>query len=549
MDKLTGAQLTVQCLIEQKVQHVLGIPGAKIDRVYNELLDKGPNLIVCRHEQNAAFIAAAMGRLTGRPGVVLVTSGPGTSNLATGLITATTEGDPVVAIGGAVSRSDDAKRTHQSMQAVALLKPVTKYSIQAETADSVPEILNNAFRIAASPRKGGCFVALPMDVQAEQSTMRPLAVQPVPPGAANSGNIQIAAKLLEEARSPVILLGLCASEPRTTAAIRQLLRTTEFPVVGTYQAAGVISRELLPCFAGRVGLFRNQPGDVLLSKADVILSIGYDGVEYDPHLWNAAGRARIIHLSEVAPDIDNYYRPEIELLGGLPETVLQLAALLPPRKIAESLEALPVIQQFAHGLVAEPATSKTLVHPVTFVQKLRKLIGDDVTVTCDMGSHYIYMVRYFLSFEPRRLLVSNGQQTLGVGLTWGIGACLVNPHEKVVSISGDGGFLFSAMELETAVRLKANLVHFVWVDHQYNMVAFQEQLKYGRTSGVDFGPIDIVKHAESYGAVGLRVNHPGELEAIMMKALAIAGPVIVEVPIDYSGSIELGKTLKPEIFH
>src|ERR1700754_663699 len=167
MEKMTGAALTVQCLKQQGVRQILGIPGAKIDRVYDELAGDGPQLIVCRHEQNAAFIAAAIGRITGQPGVVLVTSGPGTSNLATGLITATTEGDPVVAIGGAVARNQDAKRTHQSMQAIALMKPVTKYAVQAESAESVPEILNNAFRIAGAPRKGAAFVGLPMDVQVE----------------------------------------------------------------------------------------------------------------------------------------------------------------------------------------------------------------------------------------------------------------------------------------------------------------------------------------------------------------------------------------------
>ena len=166
-----------------------------------------------------------------------------------------------------------------------------------------------------------------------------------------------------------------------------------------------------------------------------------------------------------------------------------------------------------------------------------------------MGSNYIWMVRHFLSFEPRRLLVSNGQQTLGVGLPWGIGACLVNPGEKVVSISGDGGFLFSAMELETAVRLKLNLVHFVWKDGTYNMVAFQEQLKYGRTSGTEFGPIDTVKHAESYGALGLKVTSAQDLESVMKKALAAVGPVVVEIPIDYSENVDIAKALQPGIFH
>jgi acetolactate synthase I/II/III large subunit len=549
MKNLSGAALTVQCLKQEKVRHILGVPGAKIDRVFNELLDGGPELIVCRHEQNAAFIAAAIGRLTGRPGVCLVTSGPGTSNLATGLITATTEGDPVVAIAGAVGRNEEAKRTHQSMQAVALMKPVTKYSVQAESAESIPEILSNAFRIASSPRKGAAFVGLPMDVQAETTTARPLVLPQGRSGAANGADIQKAAKRLASARLPVILVGVCAAEPAATAAIRKLLAVTPFPVVGTFQAAGVIPRELLPCFAGRVGLFRNQPGDILLAKADVILTIGYDPVEYDPHFWNPDNNAAIIHLSEVLAEIDNHYQPEIELLGNLVDSITLLGSYLKPKRMEDYPDALPIIKSFENNRQAQPKLSRNIIHPLHFIRTLRRLIGDDVTIACDMGSHYIWMVRNFLSFEPHRLLVSNGQQTLGVGLTWGIGACLVNPHEKVVSISGDGGFLFSAMELETAVRLKANLVHFVWKDGTYNMVAFQEQLKYGRVSGVNFGPVDTVKHAESYGAVGIRVNSPDELEAVMKKALETPGPVVVEIPIDYSENLEIGKTLHPDLFH
>src|ERR1700754_3332432 len=211
MEKMTGAALTVQCLKQQGVKQILGIPGAKIDRVYDQLVGDGPQLIVCRHEQNAAFIAAAIGRITGQPGVVLVTSGPGTTNLATGLVTATTEGDPVVAIAGAVSRSDNAKRTHQSMQAVALLKPITKYSVEAESADSIPEILNNAFRISASPRKGASFVALPMDVQAETTSAKPMAIPPPLSGPAADDDIQRAAKALNDAKFPVIFLGVCSS--------------------------------------------------------------------------------------------------------------------------------------------------------------------------------------------------------------------------------------------------------------------------------------------------------------------------------------------------
>ncbi|MGI2747670.1 acetolactate synthase AlsS [Bacillus cytotoxicus] len=544
--KTKGADLVVDCLMQQGVKYVFGIPGAKIDAVFDVLQERGPELVVCRHEQNAAFMAAAVGRLTGNPGVCLVTSGPGTSNLATGLVTANAESDPVVALAGAVPRTDRLKRTHQSMDNAALFEPITKYSVEVEHPDNVPEAITNAFRNATSTHPGATLVSLPQDVMTAETSVSCISALSKPQlGIAPIHQIEAVVEKIKAAKLPVILLGMRASTNAVTKAVRELIAGTELPVVETYQAAGAISRELEDHFFGRVGLFRNQPGDILLEKADLVVSIGYDPIEYDPKFWNQLGDRIIIHLDDHQADIDHDYQPELELVGDIALTVNSIAQKL-PKLVLETKSILNCLRAKLSKQAELPKRdSQGLTHPLQVIRTLRALIDDETTVTCDVGSHYIWMARCFRSYEPRRLLFSNGMQTLGVALPWAIAATLVEPGKKVVSVSGDGGFLFSAMELETAVRLNAPIVHLVWRDGTYDMVAFQQMMKYGRTSATEFGDVDIVKYAESFGATGLRVNEPEELESVLKEALKAEGPVVVDIPIDYRDNLKLSEKLLP----
>jgi acetolactate synthase-1/2/3 large subunit len=474
---------------------------------------------------------------------VLVTSGPGTSNLATGLVTATTEGDPVVALAGAVTRAIRLKRAHQSMDAVGMLQPCTKFAGEVSTPENLPEVITHAFRVAAAAPQGATAVVMPQDVLMAQSSAPVLAALPAPKrlNAASPQLIEEAAAALAGARFPVILAGARAGAPEPARAIRDLIAGTDLPVVETYQAAGIISRELESHYFGRVGLWRNQPGDVLLAEADVVLTIGYDPVEYDANIWNKRNTAKIIHLDDVLSEVDHYYQPAIELFGDIAATVDAVKVALPGQ--TAGAEAKAILDRERDRLEQQsvpPADAdEDRMHPLRLIRELRALIDDDTTVACDVGSHYIWMARNFRSYEPRKLLFSNGQQTLGVALPWGIVASLLNPGKKAVSVSGEGGFLFSAMELETAVRVGANLVHIVWRDDSFDMVGFQQEAKYGRRTATDFAPVDHVKHAESYGATGFRVNHPDEFTPVMKQALDAPGVVVVEVPIDYRHNIGL----------
>ncbi len=550
-EKNRGAELVVDCLVEQGVTHVFGIPGAKIDAVFDALKDKGPELVLCRHEQNAAFMAAAVGRLTGKPGVCLVTSGPGASNLATGLLTANTEGDPVVALAGNVIRADRLKRTHQSLDNAALFQPITKYSVEVQETGNIPEAVTNAFRAASAGQAGAAFVSFPQDVVNEITNVKNVRSVPAPKqGPAPEEAVSAAIAKIQTAKLPVLLVGMKGGRPEAVKQIRKLLAKTKLPFVETYQGAGTLSRELEDQYFGRIGLFRNQPGDLLLEQADVVLTIGYDPIEYDPKFWNVNGDRAIIHLDEIQADIDHAYQPELELLGDIPATVKQIEHDAVSFDMgSREKEVLSELKQMLSDSEKAPSDHKSdRVHPLQIVQELRNAIDDDVTVTCDIGSHAIWMSRYFRAYEPLKLLISNGMQTLGVALPWAIAATLVNPGEKVVSVSGDGGFLFSAMELETAVRLKAPIVHLVWNDSTYDMVAFQQMKKYNRTSCVDFGNIDIVKYAESFGATGLRVESPEQLADVLQKGLNTEGPVIIDIPVDYSDNVHLSSDMLPKQF-
>jgi acetolactate synthase-1/2/3 large subunit len=537
-----AADRVVEALTAYGVKWVFGVPGAKIDPVYDALVDGGPEIIVCRHEQNAAFMAAAVGRLTGKPGVVLVTSGPGTSNIATGLLTATTEGDPMVALCGAVPRADRLKRTHQSMDAVGMLSAVSKSAGEVNVADNVPEAISNAFRQATQEPKGAASVVLPYDVLGDLTSVSMTTPHWVPRlGAAPSESVLEAAAILQDAQFPVILAGARSGSDRATAALHRLLEVAALPVVETFQAAGVISHELEEHYLGRVGLFRNQPGDVLLHKADVILAIGYDFVEYEPSKWNKDRSHRIIHLDELAADVDDYYRPALELRGDVADTLDALSNHIDGLSL--TAQATAVVSAQRERLTAADHTTwdgdeSEGVHPAALTLKMRELLPDNTTVLCDIGSHYIYMARHFRTYHPRTLLFSNGQQTLGVALPWAIAATLVRPGTPVLSVSGDGGFLFSSMELETAVRLGSTFTHVIFNDGTYDMVAFQQMGKYGRSSGVQLGSYDAVGYAESFGAHGYRVTHLDDFAAVLEKAMAEPGPSIIDVRVDYRNNAD-----------
>ena len=551
-EKLHGADVVIDSLRKHGVNLVFGIPGAKIDRLFEGLdgqdSEDAPKLIVTRHEQNAAFMAQAYGRLTGKTGVAITTSGPGVGNLATGIMTANAEGDPMLAIGGQVQRKDLHRATHQSTPSTEIMAPITQYSAEIQDPNNISEIMANAFEASQDARKGAAFVSLPQDVDDAEVTEKPLPIYETPKmGPADPNDLQKLVELIKNSKMPVILVGQRGADEEITTALRKLLGDYSLPVVETYQAAGVVSRDLeQQSYFGRIGLFRNQVGDQLLQQSDLVIAVGYDPIEYEPRNWNKEGNLRIVNLDTLPAQIDNHYTPIMQLVGNIAISLTELDKLLKGYEypVAATEQLAKYKQELDQDKKIQVPASNDASHPLAVVHAIQENVTDDMHVALDVGSHYIWMARHFRCYQPRHLLISNGMQTLGVGLPWAMVAAMLYPEHKSVAVCGDGGFLFSGAELATAVQHHLNVVTIVWNDGgHYDMVKFQEEMKYSQAAGVKFGNVDIVKYAESFGATGLRVNEPADLTKVISQAFNIDGPVVVDVPVDYSNNKELAANL------
>ena len=543
--KLHGADIVIDSLRKHGVNLVFGIPGAKIDRLFEGLdgqdSEDAPKLIVTRHEQNAAFMAQAYGRLTGKTGVAIATSGPGVGNLATGIMTANAEGDPMLAIGGQVQRKDLHRATHQSTPSTEIMAPITQYSAEIQDPNNISEIMANAFEASQDARKGAAFVSLPQDVDDAEVTEKPLPIYETPKmGPADPNDLQKLVELIKNSKMPVILVGQRGADEKITTALRKLLSDYSLPVVETYQAAGVVSRDLeQQSYFGRIGLFRNQVGDQLLQQSDLVITVGYDPIEYEPQNWNKEGNLRIVNLDTLPAQIDNHFTPIMQLVGNIATSLTELDKLLKGYEypVAATEQLAKYKQELDQDKKIQIPASDDASHPLAVVHAIQENVTDDMHVALDVGSHYIWMARHFRCYQPRHLLISNGMQTLGVGLPWAMVAAMLYPEHKSVAVCGDGGFLFSGAELATAVQYHLNVVTIVWNDGgYYDMVKFQEEMKYPQAAGVKFGNVDIVKYAESFGATGLRVNEPADLTKVISQAFNIDGPVVVDVPVDYSNN-------------
>jgi acetolactate synthase I/II/III large subunit len=540
----TGARLLVRCLEEQGVPFVFGIPGGAVSAILEALADGGPRFVTVRHETAGAFMAQAYGRCTGKPGVVLTTSGPGLINAVCGVATAQADRDPVVAITGQVPRAMRFKAYHQYLDTVGLFAPITKWSVGIDDPAMIPEVLANAFRVAARPRPGAVHVSVPSDVSRAAAAGDPLpALDPAPGGLPPDEDLGRAAGLLRSASRPALLLGVAAGGAAATAAIRRLLGKTALPVACTFEGNGVVPRDLLDHFVGRVGYAHNQPADRLLREADVVACVGYDLIEYDPTEWLGPETA-VIHLDEIPATIDRAYRPAVELVGDLGRTIDALAERLGQFAADEAELIREARQQIRDEQARGASLGGSPVHPLRILHDLGQVIGDDVTVACDVGAHQIWTARYFFRFAPRRLLFSMGHQTMGVGLPWAIGAALARPGEPAVSISGDGSFLMTCMELETAVRLKLPTVHLVWRDGSYNLVGLLALRDYGREVGTHFGPTDFVALAGSFGAAGFRVSDADEFRPTLERALTLKTPAVIEIAVDYRENLPLVQPMR-----
>ncbi len=474
----------------------------------------------------------------------VATSGPGVTNLVTGLVTATSEGDPVLAIGGEVPVHERLKKTHQSLDAISLMKPVTKYSAEVVTANQLGEIMGNAIRAAESGRPGAAFISLPKDIGLADFTgdITHNWGKKLTQGGGAQSEIDVAAALINTSRRPMILLGMQASQTNIAPMLKNFLAKTKIPYTATFQGPGKWAQPAdIETFVGRVGLFRNQPADHLLDQSDCIITIGYDHIEYDPSIWNQSNKRNLIVVDVIPADQDNDFVPTAEIVGDIGIILDELVDKLSPQIDNE------FSNEVANALVLNKRTvsegvqfNGSPVHPLRVIYELQKIITPDTHIALDVGSHYIWMNRYYGAEYARQVLVSNGQQTLGVALPWAIAMSLMFPDKRIISVSGDGGFLFSAMELETAKRLGVKFIHIIWDSASYDMVSFQEAAHYdGDTAGVQLGHYDVESYAKTFGCQGYNVKSADEIASVFQKAISCDVPVLINIPIDYSQNMRL----------
>jgi acetolactate synthase-1/2/3 large subunit len=553
---MNGAQALVRMLENHGVTHVFGIPGARVESLFEALQDSPIQLVVCRHEQNAAFMAQAMGRLTGRVGVCLVTSGPGVTNLVTGLMAATTEGDPVLAIGGELPIDDRRKHTRQAVDGVSVLRSATKFAAEARTIDVLPEVFGNAVRSAVTGRPGAVFLGLPMDVAVADFPDEPASAwgRPVALGGPALRELHQAAATINTSRRPLVLMGLQSSQQSSAMAVQRFLALTGLPYAATYQGAGDwASPEGKGQYVGRVGLFTNQPAMRLLDAADCLITIGFDPIEFTPALWNEGNPRSIVAIDVEPAAQDQAFLPVAELIGDLE---VSLSALTPMLRPASDAVFLRSADDDAAELADQAATGSDRegfpLHPLRVIHELRQVVTPETTLALDVGTCSFWINRYFPALRARQLMVSNGLRAMGVALPWAMAANLARPGQSVISISGDSAFLFSSMELDTARRLGSRFVHLIWNNSACHLDLFPPAGPEGsgeRTVSGSLETLDVEAYAAAFGFQGYRITAADQLGPALRDALKADRPVLIDIPIDASDNAHLLQQVHQDLFH
>jgi acetolactate synthase-1/2/3 large subunit len=476
----------------------------------------------------------------------MATLGPGATNLITGVADAFLDRAPMVAITGQVGSDKLHKEAHQFVDVVEMLRPVTKWNQRVERIDAIPEIVRKAFRIAELEKPGPTHIEIPenraqMPPESGERT-RPLQRQltyfPEPTDQA----IRHAADLLGESRRALILAGNGVLRRRAAPELRALADRLHIPTAMTFMGKGAIDdRDHLSLFT--VGL---QARDHVLAGfelADLIISVGYDPVEYAPRTWNPAGDKRILHIDTQPAEVDASYRPEVELVGDIDGSLRRLLAAVGDGNQSEEERHVELRERILGELNAFGADDGWPIKPQKAIADLRRALAPDDLVISDVGAHKVWIARLYPTYQPNTVVISNGFAAMGISVPGAIAAKLVHPDRKVVALCGDGAFLMNSQELETAVRVGANITVVVWRDDGYGLIDWKQRTEFGRPFGVEFGNPDLVRYAESFGIAGFRPASSADLYPTLMRALATDGPSLVDVPIDYAENLRLTERL------
>lgn len=533
------ATLLVDLFESYGVEYVFCVPGASIDAITTALLGRKPKLILCRQESGAGNMAVAYAKKTGKPGVVIVTAGPGATNLVTAAATATLEHAPLIAISGQMDSKTTFKPSHQIINAEDLFLPVTKYSKEVTNSATVTGVWDLAYQKATTGEHGAVHLAFASDLLAQAiATPATNPLLNVAKSQAMPESVVAVAKKIEEAKFPVLIIGGDAASIAIADSLEQFICKTKIAAVCTFEGGGVIKPAHLEHFMGRIGVFQNQPCNQLMEQADLIICLGYNIAELDPIKWNAQNRS-VIHVAEYLPIVADGYRPDYQLLGDIATNISQLCSQVDYQISSEYINMKHSIRQQLTTRLTDYQEKANLVHPLYVIKCLQEVITVDDSLISDVGSHQYWLSEYFVSHTPRQYINSMGFQTLGVSLAFAAGAAFSQHGSgKVYSVSGDGGVLMCIMELATAVEYQLPIIHLVWKDHSYNLVAIQEDHKYHETSAVQFTHnIDFVQMAQSFGAHGISVTKSEELMPAIEYAQTLTGPVVIDILIDYADNL------------
>ncbi|MGH3322320.1 MAG: acetolactate synthase large subunit [Streptosporangiaceae bacterium] len=543
---MRAADLLVRCLESEGVRYVFGIPGEETLDLNEALEASSVTFVPVRHEQGGAYIADVVGRLTGRAGVALATLGPGATNLVTGVADAYLDRAPLVALTGQADLARMHKESHQYVDVLSLLRPVTKWNARMSEPGIVAETVRKAFDVAEQEKPGATHLELPEDVMAApvpEELAAPLPrSEPVRPEPSARALLR-AADLIRGGGKVVALAGNGAVRGRAAGALREFSRATGIPVAETFMGKGLLAADA-PGALGATGL---QAGDYQMAgfdEADVVVAIGYDLVEQSPKQWNPRRDKTIVCVDTLPAEVDAYFMPAIELVGDIYHILARLAEEC---RDGASPGGSPRLREATLGLLERcRGDDRFPMCPPRLLAEIRDELGRHDVVISDVGLHKLWIGRMFPAYEPNTTLIANGLAGMGFAVPAGIAAKLVRPRAKVVSVSGDGGFLINAQELETAKRLGTAFVNVIWENAQYGSIVWKQDRRFGRHFGTDFTNPDFVRLAEAFGLPAWRVQGPEEFAPSLRRALAQDLPSVLVVPVDYSLDVAIVDELGPE---
>ncbi len=541
---MKASDLFVKCLENEDVEYIFGLPGEENSDFCISLLDSKIKFILVRHEQSAAFMADVYGRITPKVGVCLATLGPGATNLTTGIANANMDRSRVLAITGQTDSNLLHKESHQNMDAITLFKPITKWNWSIRNTDNIPEIVRRAFKISLEEKSGATHIELPQDVAKRQSEIKPLKNKQLIRSKPHSTLVKNAAKLILDSKKPLILVGNGCIREDASVPIRLFAEKTGICSMNTFMAKGVIS-DRSERHLQTIGIKQADHSLIAMKDADLVIAIGYDLVEYSPKNWNSDLKKKIIHIDFTPAEVDTYYPPEVEIDADVQYTIEAILEELENEKKEDPLIDYPkknipetfkqIKQQIVDRIERHKNDDSFPIQPEKLVYDVRASLTDRDVVVSDVGAHKMWIAKTYNTFEPNTCLIPNGFCSMGFSVPGAIASQLVFPDKKIVAMCGDGSFLMNVQEIETASRLHLPIIVIVWCDGGYGLISLKEMDEYGKDAFTRFNNPDFVKLAESFGAIGYRVNSSQEFPKILEEAKKSNDkPVIIAIDVDYS---------------